>query len=164
LDADPKLTRTVRAWTREDGYHAMLAVLEAGIWVDAVVAGNDLLALGALAALQERGLAVPEQSAVVGWGGTPAAARASPSLPSLAPDLDALIAAALAAAVAASGPQAGAETVIEHQLIRRGSTPSGTLSSRQPRLALTPLISSSHTVASSLAMRCTFTTHHDIPH
>src|SRR5690625_6743149 len=46
LDADPELTRTVRAWTREDGYHEMLAVLEAGIWIDAVVAGNDLLALG----------------------------------------------------------------------------------------------------------------------
>ena len=126
LDADPELTRTVRAWTREDGYHEMLAVLEAGIWVDAVVAGNDLLALGALAALQERGLAVPEQIAVVGWDDIPEAAWACPSLTSVAPDLDALIAAALDAALAASGPQAGAETVIEHQLIRRGSTPSGT--------------------------------------
>lgn len=78
LDADPELTRTVRAWTREDGYHEMLAVLEAGIWVDAVVAGNDLLALGALAALQERGLAVPEQIAVVGWDDIPEAAWACP--------------------------------------------------------------------------------------
>src|SRR5690625_6943202 len=81
----------------------MLAVLEAGIWVDAVVAGNDLLALGALAALQERGLAVPEQIAVVGWDDIPEAAWACPSLTSVAPDLDALIAAALDAALAASG-------------------------------------------------------------
>src|SRR5690625_7637899 len=101
----------------------MLAVLEAGIWIDAVVAGNELLALGALAARQERGVAVPEQVAVVGWDDIPEAAWACPSLTSAAPDLDALIAAALDAALAASGPQAGAETVIEHQLIRRGSTP-----------------------------------------
>ena len=123
LDPDPALTRTVQGWTREDGYHEMLAVLEAGLEIDAVVAGNDLLALGALAALQERGLAVPEQVAVVGWDDIPEAAWARPSLTTVAPELDALIAAALDAALAPPAQQVGAETVIEHQLIRRGSTP-----------------------------------------
>ena len=123
LDPDPALTRTVQGWTREDGYREMLAVLEAGIEVDGVVAGNDLLALGALAALDERGLDVPEQVAVVGWDDIPEAAWARPSLTTVAPELDALIAAALDAALAAPAQQAGTETVIEHQLIRRGSTP-----------------------------------------
>src|SRR5690625_7470837 len=113
----------------------MLAVLEAGIWVDAVVAGNDLLALGALAALQERGLAVPEQIAVVGWDDIPEAAWACPSLTSVAPDLDALIAAALDAALAASESQNGDTTMIEHNLIRLGTTTLHTTSATQLRAA-----------------------------
>src|SRR5690625_6546229 len=97
----------------------MLAVLEAGIWVDAVVAGNDLLALGALAALQERGLAVPEQIAVVGWDDIPEAAWACPSLTSVAPDLDALIAAALDAALAARSEEHTSELQSRGHLVCR---------------------------------------------
>lgn len=123
LRPEPALIRAVPSWTREAGYRELLAVLDAGLEVDAVVAGNDLLALGVLAALHERGVSVPQQVAVVGWDDIPEAAWARPSLTSVAPDLDALIAAALDAALAAPAQQAGTETVIEHQLIRRGSTP-----------------------------------------
>lgn len=121
---DPRRIRAVVGWSRESGRDEMRAVLEAGIEVDAVVAGNDLLALGALAALAEHGLSVPEQVAVVGWDDIPESSWSTPSLTTVAPDLDALIAAALDAALAASesGSVAGVETVVGHRLVERGTT------------------------------------------
>ncbi|MGP9538676.1 LacI family DNA-binding transcriptional regulator [Brachybacterium sp. AOP43-C2-M15] len=124
LGIDPDRVRTVTDWSREAGRAEMRAVIGAGIEVDAVVAGNDLLALGALAALAEHGLEVPSQVAVVGWDDIPEAAWSTPALTSVAPDLDALISAALDAALAESGggAVAGAETVVGHRLVERGST------------------------------------------
>lgn len=124
LPADPDLIRTVGSWHREAGRRETEAVLEAGIGFDAVVAGNDLLALGAMAALHDRGLRVPEDVAVAGWDDIPEAAWSRPGLTTIAPDLDALIAAALDAALAESGnpSAAGAETVVGHRLLVRGSS------------------------------------------
>lgn len=123
----PELIRTVAQWDREAGRRELEAVLAAGLEVDAVVAGNDLLALGALHALAERGVAVPEQVAVVGWDDIPEATWASPSLTTVAPDLEALISAALDAALAEAGGTAagGAELVVGHRLVERGSTGAG---------------------------------------
>lgn len=120
----PELIRTVTQWNRDGGRRELEAVLAAGLEVDAVVAGNDLLALGALHALAQRGVAVPEQVAVVGWDDIPEAAWTSPSLTTVAPDLDALISAALDAALAESvgSSGGGAELVVGHRLIEREST------------------------------------------
>ncbi|MFC7457277.1 LacI family DNA-binding transcriptional regulator [Brachybacterium sp. GCM10030267] len=122
LPRDPELVRAVSSWTREAGYRAVQEVLAETIDVDAVVAGNDLLALGALSALADRGVAVPAEVAVVGWDDVPEAAWSRPSLTTVAPDLDALIAAALDAALAGTAHEDGAETVIPHRLIERDST------------------------------------------
>lgn len=120
----PELIRTVTQWDRDGGRRELEAVLAAGLEVDAVVAGNDLLALGALHALAQRGVAVPLQVAVVGWDDIPEAAWSSPSLTTVAPDLDALISAALDAALAEAegSPGGGAELVVGHRLIEREST------------------------------------------
>ncbi|MGO1568450.1 MAG: LacI family DNA-binding transcriptional regulator [Brachybacterium sp.] len=130
ISVEPELIRTVAHWDREAGRREMEAVLEAGHEVDAVVAGNDLLALGALAALLARGVGVPEQVAVVGWDDIPEAAWSRPGLTSIAPDLEALISAALDAALAEAGGEAGAgsETVVGHRLVERGSTVAAGLS------------------------------------
>lgn len=123
---DPALTRATRGWTREAGHREMLAVIDEGIEIDAVVAGNDLLALGVLAALAERGVPVPEQVAVVGWDDIPEAAWARPSLTTVAPDLGALVETALDEALAPRGAEGDAdatgETVIPHRLVVRDST------------------------------------------
>lgn len=50
---------------------------------DAVLAANDLLAVGALSALRERGLRVPDDVAVVGMDDTELAAMATPALTSV---------------------------------------------------------------------------------
>jgi DNA-binding LacI/PurR family transcriptional regulator len=52
-------------WTAESGYRAGMAIpLDEGI--TAVVAGNDQTALGVMAALADRGVAIPKQISVVG--------------------------------------------------------------------------------------------------
>jgi LacI family transcriptional regulator len=65
-------------FTEESGYQAMLRLLAVG--PQAVFAASDSMAFGALRALQERGLRVPDDVAVVGFDDVPAAANAHPPL------------------------------------------------------------------------------------
>jgi DNA-binding LacI/PurR family transcriptional regulator len=60
--------------TEEDGYVATLALLERIPDVTAIFAANDVMLLGALAALRERDLAVPDDVSVVGYDNSPLAA------------------------------------------------------------------------------------------
>ncbi len=63
-----------RAW----GYRSMKQLLKQG--VDAVFAANDSIAVGALRAIQEAGLRIPEDIAVVGFDDLPLAATTTPAL------------------------------------------------------------------------------------
>jgi LacI family transcriptional regulator len=54
----------------EDGYWAAMAALDPASPPDAIVAANDPVAVGAIRALQERGLRVPEDVTVTGYGDT----------------------------------------------------------------------------------------------
>jgi DNA-binding LacI/PurR family transcriptional regulator len=69
---------------------ALGAALDAGLDVDALLCRDDLAAVGALRALQLRGLAVPGDVAVVGWDAIDLGASTVPSLTSVAPDTRAL--------------------------------------------------------------------------
>jgi DNA-binding LacI/PurR family transcriptional regulator len=64
----------------EGGRRAMLALLDADPGIDAVFAANDLMAVGALQALRERGRRVPEDVAVVGFDDSAVAVSAQPAL------------------------------------------------------------------------------------
>ena len=57
-------------FSREGGYAAALAMLDEDPGVDALFASNDLQAIGALLALNERGVRVPEDIAVGSFDGT----------------------------------------------------------------------------------------------
>ncbi|MDO5663324.1 MAG: LacI family DNA-binding transcriptional regulator [Brachybacterium sp.] len=122
LTEDPTLIRTAAHWTREEGRREIAAALADGVQFDAVVAGNDLLAIGAIAALTEHALTVPGDVAVAGWDDIEEAAWTRPSLTTVAPDLDALVEAALDAALDADASDAGGQVVIEHRLVVRDST------------------------------------------
>ncbi len=63
-----------------DAKAAMLDFLDRGLPFTAVIGGNDNLALGAIAALNKRGIDVPEQVSVVGFDGIDAALHSIPPL------------------------------------------------------------------------------------
>jgi DNA-binding LacI/PurR family transcriptional regulator len=67
-------------YTVEGGYRAMLALLDREPRVDGVFAASDLMAAGALRAIAERGLSVPDDVAVVGFDDIPLAEATSPPL------------------------------------------------------------------------------------
>jgi len=74
-------------WTPASGYAAGMAMpLDEGI--TAVVAGNDQMALGVLAALADRGVRVPEQLSVVGFDDIPEAAYFRPALTTVHRDFE----------------------------------------------------------------------------
>ncbi len=62
------------------GHHAMAAFLEAGVPFDGVLATSDVVAFGAIGALREAGIRVPEDISVVGFGDIPLAAYCDPPL------------------------------------------------------------------------------------
>ncbi len=67
-------------FTCRSGYDAMVEILNSGRRVDAVVAGNDQMAIGALYCLKERGIRVPEDVAVAGFNDNVPASLITPSL------------------------------------------------------------------------------------
>jgi len=62
------------ATTEQDGYDAMRDLLDRRPEATAVFAANDVMLLGALAALRERHLVVPDDVSVVGYDNSPLAA------------------------------------------------------------------------------------------
>jgi LacI family transcriptional regulator len=67
-------------FTGESGYQAMKRIFASGIAPTALFAGNDTLAIGAMTAIREAGLSIPEDFAVVGYDDIPSAAFAYPPL------------------------------------------------------------------------------------
>lgn len=73
-----------KAFTFESGFDSMSAVLKkAGHGFDGVFAASDLLAMGAIRALTENNLRVPEDVSVIGYDDTPGAASFVPPLTSV---------------------------------------------------------------------------------
>lgn len=69
-----------------DGYRSALALLDAGERFDAVFAASDLIAMGVIHALQDRGLAVPQDVAVIGFDDILSAADFNPPLTTVRQD------------------------------------------------------------------------------
>ncbi|QBF81432.1 LacI family transcriptional regulator [Shewanella maritima] len=66
--------------TEDSGYQAANALLDSGENFDAIFAASDLIAIGAMLALSERGIRVPEDVGVIGYDDIPVASYASPAL------------------------------------------------------------------------------------
>jgi DNA-binding LacI/PurR family transcriptional regulator len=86
LAFDAQLVIPTKADGRADGYDAMTALLLRDDPPDGVVCSSELLAAGALRALLAAGRRVPQDTAVVGLGGTEAGAFFTPTLTSVYPD------------------------------------------------------------------------------
>ena len=67
-------------FTPDSGADAMRRLLDRGVSIDAVVAANDQMAVGAYVAIRERGLRIPEDIAVVGFDDNVVGKTAHPPL------------------------------------------------------------------------------------
>jgi LacI family transcriptional regulator len=84
LDDDPSLVRTCPLWTEECGADALRDLLDSGADFTAIVAGNDLIALGCYDVFSERGITCPDDLSVVGFNGMPFLDKLRPPLTTLA--------------------------------------------------------------------------------
>ena len=67
VDYDDALVEEVWDWSRSGGAAGMRALLASGAEFDAVLAFNDAMALGAMRVVQEAGLSIPGDVAIVGF-------------------------------------------------------------------------------------------------
>lgn len=72
--------------TEESGAAAAQALLDSGAQFDAILAASDLIAIGAMRALQAAGKRIPEDVSVIGFDDIPAASLASPPLTTVMQD------------------------------------------------------------------------------
>jgi LacI family transcriptional regulator len=80
LDVDPGLIVFSNAFTAREGARCCAELLERRRDFTAIVAGNDLLALGCYDALEQRGLRCPQDVSVVGYNDMPFVDRFRPAL------------------------------------------------------------------------------------
>lgn len=97
---DPTIARSVQQYSREEGRLAMHELLSLRRPPEAVFCFNDLMAIGALRACYEAGVRVPEDVAVAGFDNIAEGGFTTPTLTTIAPDLDALADAALRMVIA----------------------------------------------------------------
>ncbi|MCC7448480.1 MAG: LacI family DNA-binding transcriptional regulator [Anaerolineae bacterium] len=77
-------------WTSTGGYAAAKRLLDMDVSFTALVVGNDQMALGAIHALDEQGIRVPDDVSVVGFDDIPEAAHFKPPLTTIRQDFTAL--------------------------------------------------------------------------
>jgi DNA-binding LacI/PurR family transcriptional regulator len=121
LQHDPDLV--VPAISSEDqGYTAARQLLAKGKPFDAIFAGSDLIAIGAMRALAEAGLSIPGDIALVGFDDIPAASLTSPPLTTVMQDMrhagEALVETVMAQVEDRQPPS----PVLPTRLVVRGST------------------------------------------
>ncbi len=85
LEAEPALQVDADSAER-DGREALRTLLARGVHFDGVVAASDLMAIGALQALGEAGIAVPGDVSVVGYDDIAAASLTNPPLTTVMQD------------------------------------------------------------------------------
>ena len=119
------LIGVVDEFHRHDGAEAVRAMFRAGHRPDALFCLNDLLAHGAMRALADLGVTVPDDVAVVGFDDDEQSSFSVPTLSSVAPDkqqLAQLAVAALANRLSAQDPLPAREILAPFQLMVRESS------------------------------------------
>jgi LacI family transcriptional regulator len=114
-------------WSAESGVGAFAALLDRRPNLDAVFVANDQMALGVLRAARERGIAIPDDVAVVGFDGLEEGAQFTPSLTTVVQPLRELGELAVHAAIAATNgdpwTDGAASRMLATELVIRESAP-----------------------------------------
>ena len=120
----PELVAEVASFHRADGAAAMARLLDLPEPPDAVFCFNDLLALGAIRTLLERGFRVPEDVAVAGFDDIEDGRFSTPTLTTIAPDTARIaeIAVDLLAERLGEANEPPREVKVGHRLVVREST------------------------------------------
>jgi DNA-binding LacI/PurR family transcriptional regulator len=121
IEPDPGL-QADSAPDEADGRAAAESLLARGADFDAIFAASDVAAIGAVHALQQAGLVVPADVAVVGFDDIPAACLASPPLTTVTQDARAAAEALVDALIEAIETGATADRVLPVRLTVRGSS------------------------------------------
>ena len=119
--ADPALQRGALS-SEGDGHAAVQALLAAGSQFDAIFAASDLIAIGAMKALQAHGLRVPTDVLVSGFDDIPLAGFVNPSLTTVQQDTKAAGAILVETLLKLIRNEAVESQVIPVSLMLRGST------------------------------------------
>jgi DNA-binding LacI/PurR family transcriptional regulator len=140
VEVDPGLAVPTRGWSRAAGYEAVRALLASGTPVDGLFCFNDVLALGAVRAVVDHGLRVPDDLPVVGWDDIEEGAYAVPALTTVSPDKEAIARTAVDRLLAqvAGEDVAAAQVLCGYRLVVRESTARGRATGGGTRRPVTP--------------------------
>ncbi|MEV7424201.1 MULTISPECIES: LacI family DNA-binding transcriptional regulator [unclassified Streptomyces] len=109
-------------YSRRSGYEATLELLRRAPDLTAVVAANDTVALGACAAVRDKGLRIPEDISVAGFDDLPFSVDATPALTTVRLPLHEAGARAGRLAMGTETPPPGGIATIAAELMARAST------------------------------------------
>ena len=124
---DPALIGYTDLWHRGDGATSMRALLASGVDFDAVFGLNDTLALGAMRVIQEAGIRVPDDVAVIGFDNLDEAQYSLPSLTTVDPGREAIAETAVRVLLERierkdEEPRAPQEILADFRIVEREST------------------------------------------
>lgn len=122
LEGDEENLTEHGPYDRGSGYDATAELLRRAPDVTAVVAANDTVALGACAAVRDRGLRIPEDVSVAGFDDLPFSVDAVPALTTVRLPLFEAGARAGRLAMGKETPPPGGIATIDAELMERGST------------------------------------------
>jgi LacI family transcriptional regulator len=123
-EADPELILIGDAVIESEGSRLCAALLDGGRECTAIVAANDLMALGCYDVLEERGIACPQEISVIGFNDMPFAAHFRPPLSTIRiPQYElGARAAELLLTTMQDSDAAPSQLQLEPELVVRGST------------------------------------------
>jgi LacI family transcriptional regulator len=124
VEADPELILIGDAVIESEGSRLCAALLDGGRECTAIVAANDLMALGCYDVLEERGIACPQEISVIGFNDMPFAAHFRPPLSTIRiPQYElGARAAELLLTTMQDSDAAPTQLLLEPELVVRGST------------------------------------------
>jgi len=136
-------------FTQASGHTAVTQLLRQGRAPQAVFAANDMMALGALLALQDAGLRCPEDVAVVGFDDVPIAALVRPSLSTMRIDIaqtgsramERLVGLITASSDPGAAPDLACEVIRPRLVVRQSTTSSIATRPGHAAHALAPIAS-----------------------
>ncbi|WP_243399186.1 LacI family DNA-binding transcriptional regulator [Cryobacterium zongtaii] len=120
---DPQLVVNADPWHRANGAKAARELIDRGAKFDAIFAFNDALALGAMRVLQEVGVRVPVDVAIVGFDNLDESAYSVPSLTTIDPGRSQIAESAVQFLVdQIGGKKEPRQLLAKYELIRRESS------------------------------------------